>query len=186
MFKGPSASSTPTTISSTTSNRSLNRVHCSFSFDEKKKKKTKSFDLHSYRRTYSFNRRIRAFARACIIQCNLLILTYLLYHLSPRYFRLYVTYIHTHTHTHTYIHTPVQHTYTHTHSYIQTDILNVRFLAARATSNRATKKKETREKSEKKKEKKKKKRKRETNERRVFVSHIRECSLFHLHFSPFY
>lgn len=159
MFKGPSASSTPTTISSTTSNRSLNRVHCSFSFDEKKKKKTKSFDLHSYRRTYSFNRRIRAFARACIIQCNLLILTYLLYHLSPRYFRLYVTYIHTHTHTHTYIHTPVQHTYTHTHSYIQTDILNVRFLAARATSNRATKKRNTREKRKKEREEKKEKEK---------------------------
>lgn len=121
MFKGPSASSTPTTISSTTSNRSLNRVHCSFSFDEKKKKKTKSFDLHSYRRTYSFNRRIRAFARACIIQCNLLILTYLLYHLSPRYFRLYVTYIHTYTYTYTYIYTYTRTTYVHTHAFVHTN-----------------------------------------------------------------
>lgn len=69
------------------------------------------------------------------------------------------TYIHTHTHTHTYIHTPVQHTYTHTHSYIQTDILNVRFLAARATSNRATKKRNTREKRKKEREEKKEKEK---------------------------
>lgn len=152
---------------------------------KKRKKKTKSFDLHSYRRTYSFNRRIRAFARACIIQCNLLILTYLLYHLSPRYFRLYVTYIHIHIHIHIYIHP--YNIRTHTHTFVHTN-RHIKRPFSRCTRDieSSNKKKETREKSEKKKEKKKKKRKRETNERRVFVSHIRECSLFHLHFSPFY
>lgn len=71
----------------------------------------------------------------------------------------YMLHTYIHTHTHTYIHTPVQHTYTHTHSYIQTDILNVRFLAARATSNRATKKRNTREKRKKEREEKKEKEK---------------------------
>lgn len=158
MFKGPSASSTPTTISSTTSNRSLNRVHCSFSFDEKKKKKQnpliyirtgvriRSIAGYVHSRARASSNVIFLSSRIFCIICPLATFAYMLH-----------TYIHTHTHTHTYIHTPVQHTYTHTHSYIQTDILNVRFLAARATSNRATKKKKHERKAKKRKRRKKRK-----------------------------
>lgn len=97
------------------------------------------------------------------------------------------TYIHTYTYTYTYIYTYTRTTYVHTHAFVHTN-RHIKRPFSRCTRDikSSNKKKETREKSEKKKEKKKKKRKRETNERRVFVSHIRECSLFHLHFSPFY
>lgn len=95
------------------------------------------------------------------------------------------TYIHIHIHIHIYIHP--YNIRTHTHAFVHTN-RHIKRPFSRCTRDikSSNKKKETREKSEKKKEKKKKKRKRETNERRVFVSHIRECSLFHLHFSPFY
>ena len=164
MFKGPSASSTPTTISSTTSNRSLNRVHCSFSFDEKKKKKrkkrrrkkTKSFDFHSYRRTYSFNSPdtcIRARVHHPMQSSYPHVSSVSSVHPLATFAYMY-TYTYTYTHIHIYIHT-----YTHTciRTYKQTH--KRPFSRCTRDIKSSNKKKEKRKKKYERKAKKRKRRK---------------------------
>lgn len=119
MFKGPSASSTPTTISSTTSNRSLNRVHCSFSFDEKKKKKQnpliyirtgvriRSIAGYVHSRARASSNVIFLSSRIFCIICPLATFAYMLH-----------TYIHN---TYTYIYTYTRTTYVHTHTFVHTN-----------------------------------------------------------------
>ena len=158
MFKGPSASSTPTTISSTTSNRSLNRVHCSFSFDEKKKEKKRKEEekkqnplisirtgvrIRSIRRIFVHSR-ARASSNAIFLSSRIFCIICPLATFAYMY-----TYIYTYTYTHTCIRTYKQ-THKRPFSRCTRDI---------KSSNKKKKKKKKKHERKAKKRKRRKKRK---------------------------